>query len=318
MTTPPHHNPVSPRPFALTLTLALLLGCNPTRTLKDADTLDGAVCPFNIYWPPQDPENEPPDSAKPLLRGNLTLDVTEAADGAAELRLTVTVTRPSEEEDREFWNSRLAYADIDWMDQVRVWDADDKWLWPNLPFLLRLPGEERVERYGGTDPVKRVDNDFAAVLIRTYDAAGEVESAETKATPLVSAEWHAEGKEKTGLETIVHVAKSDPFVLHLGGKDRPKSGRVKVWLIYADFLGTFPPRTWPKEYEWAGGILAYFEIDWEISPEGGCRGIVRNKRPEESTGFKWDEWVAKKAVIRLSDEVERGRPNDNRKTCIQR
>jgi len=76
---------------------------------------------------------------------------------------------------------------------------------------------------------------------------------------------------------------------------------VKVWLIYADFLGARPPGTWPKQREWAGGILAYFEIDWETSPGSGCRGVLRHKRPEESTGFKWSDWVVR---TRDSDEAE--------------
>ncbi len=38
-------------------------------------------------------------------------------------------------------------------------------------------GKARFERYGGVDPGKGVDNDFAAVLIRAYDATGEVERA---------------------------------------------------------------------------------------------------------------------------------------------
>ena len=29
-----------------------------------------------------------------------------------------------------------------------------------------MPGKERVDRYGGVDPGKGIDNDFAAVLIR--------------------------------------------------------------------------------------------------------------------------------------------------------
>ena len=58
------------------------------------------------------------------------------------------------------------------MRYVRVWDKDNRWLWPNLPYLLRLHGTERVERYGGVDPGKGVDNDFAAVLMRKYDESG--------------------------------------------------------------------------------------------------------------------------------------------------
>ena len=288
--------------MALALSMELLcFGCNRAETLTAADSLDGAVCPFSVYWPPRDPQDNSPESAKPLLHGNLALDAKLAARGGVEVRLLITVTRPSEETNRQFWNSELAFADIAWMDEVRVWDADTKWLWPNLPYLLRLPGQERIERYGGTDPGKHVDNDFAAVLIRKYDARGKAEASETKDAPLVSAEWHAEGMTKTDLQTIVHVAKSDPFLLNLGADNRPARGQVKVWLVYADFLGTRPPRTWPQEREWAGGILAYFEIDWEKLPDHVCRGIVRHKRPEEGTRFKWDEWVADRAQVRLSD-----------------
>lgn len=283
--------------------------------LTGAESLDRAACGFDIYWPPRDPQENPPASAKPLLRGTLTLAAKPAARAGAEVRLVVTVTRPSEEADREFWNSELAFADIDWMSEVRVWDADGKWLWPNLPYLLRLPGLERVERYGGMDPGKHVDNDFAAVLIRKYDPRGEAESPETEDAPLVSAQWHAEGTADTDRHTIMHVAESDTFLLHLGGENEPARGRLKVWLIYADFLGARPPRTWPRAGEWAGGILAYFEIDWETSPDHVCRGIVRQKRPEESTRFEWADWVVRRrgsdeseARVRLSDIAERARP----------
>ena len=299
-----HDRPTSRSLLPLALALAvqfLCVGCDRAETLTAADGLDGEVCPFSVYWPPRDPQEDPPTSAKPLLRGSLALHATQTSRGGTEVRLVVTIARPSEETDRQFWNSELAFADIAWMDQVRVWDADAKWLWPNLPYLLRLPGQERIERYGGTDPGKHVDNDFAAVLIRKYDARGEAEALETKDAPLVSAEWHAEGMAKTDLTTIVHVAKSDPFLLHLGGDNCPARGQVRVWLIYADFLGAQPPRTWPKEREWAGGILAYFEIDWEALPGHDCRGIVRQKRPEEGTRFKWAEWAPGTAQVRLSD-----------------
>jgi hypothetical protein len=190
------------------------------------------------------------------------------------------------------------------MDEVRVWDADSKWLWPNLPYLLRLPGQERIERYGGINPGKQVDNDFAAVLMRKYDATGETETSETEDAPLVSAEWHAVGKSQTDLHTIVHVAESDPFLLHLGGSTGPTRGHVKVWLIYADFLGARPLLTWPRHREWAGGILAYLEIDWESSPSHGGRGTIRHKRPKESTGFNWAGWVAEGSPARLSDHAK--------------
>lgn len=276
--------------------------------LTTAESLDGAACEFRISWPPQDPQEENPASAKPLLRGNLAVEAKSAEGGGAEVRLVVTLRRPSEEADRKFWNSQLEFPGIGWMDEVRVWDADGRWLWPNLPYLLRLPGQERVERYGGMDPGKHVDNDFAAVLIRKFDAQGKTEAPETKDSPLVSAEWHAVGRNAANRYAVVHAAKSDAFVLHLGGQNKSACGRLKVWLIYADFLGFRPPNRWPKTREWAGGILAYFEIDWETSPDPRCRGTVRLKRPEEGTGFPWSKWVVRpagsresRAQFRLSD-----------------
>jgi len=269
----------------------LSIGCGGGSGSTVPGTLDGAVCPFDIHWPPRDPQEDAPQSAKPLLRGMLFANVEPSSRAAALLRLSVTLNRPSDEPDRQTWNSKLAYADIDWMDEVRVWDADGKWLWPNLPYLLRLPGQERIERYGGMDPGKHVDNDFAAVLIRKFDASGKVESDETRDAPLVSAEWHAQGVAESDPQTIVHGAKSDEFLLHLGDAQGADRGVVKVWLIYADFFGARPPRTWPREREWAGGILAYFQIDWEVSDTGGLRGSVCHQRPGQSTGFDWADWA---------------------------
>lgn len=285
--------------------------CHHEEPLAAAESLDQAACDFDIYWPPRDPQEKDPASKNPLLRGTLTLDAKQAARAGVELRLVVTLTRPSEEADRQFWNSELAFADIAWMSEVRVWDAERKWLWPNLPYLLRLPGQERIERYGGMDPGKHVDNDFAAVLIRKYDSSGKAELSESKDAPLVSAEWHAEGMADSDQNTVVHVAKSDTFVLHLGGENETARGKLKVWLIYADFFGASSPHTWPKTREWVGGILAYCEIDWETSPSHACRGIVHHKRPEQSTGFDWEEWVVRapgsdesEAPVRLSDSVK--------------
>lgn len=305
----PHYQPIHGKPIALAIAVGLQLlcvGCDRAEPLTGAQSLDGAACAFDICWPPRDPEEPAPASTQPLLRGNLALTAQPAAKGGTEVWLVVTVTRPSEETDRQFWNSELAYADLAWMDAVRVWDKDGQWLWPNLPYLLRLPGRQRIERYGGTDPNKHVDNDFAAVLIRKYDARGDVESSETKDSPLVSAEWHADGLTNSGLYTVAHVARSDTFLLHLGGDDGPARGQFKMWLIYADFLGSRPPRTWPAEREWAGGILAYFEVDWETLPDGGCRGAVRHQRPKEGTRFDWAKWVGpsshqSQAAFRLSD-----------------
>ena len=291
--------------------LALLLlspGCDSPDTPSTPGRRLHTASDFPIHWPPADPAEVPPNSLTPLLKGTLTLDALQQADGETEVRLAVTLTRPSTEDDRESWNSVLAYGDVPWMEEVRVWDAERQWLWPNLPYLLRLPGRERVERYGGIDPGKGIDNDFAAVLIRKYDSEGVAESDDTKESPLVSAEWHAVDAKANDGQSVVHVARSDEFLLHLGGTPR---GRLKVWVVYADFLYSNPPLTWPRDGEWAGGILAYFEVDWEMSPADGWQCVIRHQRPEKSTGFEWSKWVVRtrgedeaRAEVRLSDRTE--------------
>jgi hypothetical protein len=295
---------------AVTL-LLLPFGCGRAESFSGAEEFRSATCDFNIYWPPKDPDEAAAQSVQPLLKGTLSLVADRHVQGATALRLVVTLRRPSEEADRSHWNSVLAYSNVAWMEEVRVWDAEHKWLWPNLPYLLRLPGKERVERYGGMDPGKHVDNDFAAVLIRKYDASGGAESAETKDSPLVSAEWHPAGAAGADGHAVVHAARSDEFVLHVGKTAGPDRGRVKVWLVYADFLWARPPRTWPKAKEFAGGILAFFEIDWAAAPNRPCQGAVRAKRPQESTGFDWAKWVVRKpdsdrseAQARLSDAAD--------------
>lgn len=236
---------------------------------------------FGVYWPPD-------SASKPLLRGTVSVQATNMV-----ARVSVTLARPQDEASREFWNSRLAFPEHAWMKQVRVWDAKHQWLWPNLPYLLRLHGVERVERYGGVDPEKGVDNDFAAVLLRKYDASGETESMETKRMPLVSAEWHPVGiSGEVNKETIVHATRSDEFTLYLRG-----DGRIGIWLIYGDFLGAKPPKDWPKKPEYNGGILTYFQADWRR----GGEIKLRQTTPPCATGFDWCPWAAQ---ARQFDGVE--------------
>lgn len=190
------------------------------------------------------------------------------------------------------------------MDEVRIWDSNSLWQWPNLPFLLRRHGQERVERYGGVDPVKLVDNDFAAVLIRSFDAEGKNETSGTYDFPLVSAEWRGDVDGEHDIHTLVHVARSDRFTVHVGAADEHTSGLLKLWLIYADFLGSRPPAQWPKEPEWAGGILTYCEIHWEKPPGELCHGTVVFQTPSAATGFDWEQWSndpLAPAESRLSD-----------------
>jgi hypothetical protein len=93
-----HDRPTSRSQLPLALALAvqfLCVGCDRAETLTAADCLDGAVCPFSVYWPPRDPQEDPPTSAKPLLRGSLALHATQTSRGGTEVRLVVTIARPS-------------------------------------------------------------------------------------------------------------------------------------------------------------------------------------------------------------------------------
>ena len=243
---------------------------------------------FGVFWPPLDPTNPSRTKTRPLLNGRVNVCVRDIPDVGLVATIRIDLTRPSGEASREFWNSRLAYVEYDWMSEVRVWDAGRRWLWPNLPYLLRLHGEERIERYGGIDPGKGVDNDFAAVLIRKYDAERQRESPETKTKPLVSAEWYPVGSATVDGKAIVHTARSDEFTIHL----QKEGGRAGIWLIYADFLGAKPPSSWPEAREFAGGILAYFEIRWAAGPAAGGEISFQQFVPPQGTGFDWGPWVS--------------------------
>jgi hypothetical protein len=180
------------------------------------------------------------------------------------------------------------------MAKVRVWDRDQKWLWPNLPYLLRAHGKERVERYGGVDPGKGIDNDFAAVLIRPLQ---QVSSGTKKlepspsAQPLVSAEWYPADVQHVNKNSVVHVARSDEFRVRLRSENHQlRSARLGIWLIYADFLGARMPRDWPSKGEYDGGILAYFEVSWQASPVSELRFDIKHLVPATDTGFDWELW----------------------------
>jgi len=56
-----HDRPIPQSVTALALALGaqwLCVGCDGTETLTAADTLDGAVCPFDVYWPCARPTGE--------------------------------------------------------------------------------------------------------------------------------------------------------------------------------------------------------------------------------------------------------------------
>jgi hypothetical protein len=183
------------------------------------------------------------------------------------------------------------------MAQVRVWDNDEQWLWPNLPFLLRAHGEERVERCGGVDPAKDVDNDFAAVLIRplALQESEDESAAFYQQRPRVSAEWYSADRQdeeahSANGRTIVHAARSERFTIRFPTANlESQTGRLGVWLVYADFLGYRVPTNWPEEKEFEGGILTYLEVKWRVD----SRGItyeVNHQAPPSSTAFDWAQW----------------------------
>ena len=149
------------------------------------------------------------------------------------------------------------------MSRVRVWDDDRKWLWPNLPYLLRAYGIEREQRYGGVDPGKGVDNDFAAVVVKPVGANGVNPN-------LITAEWFGPVGGKVDKRSIVHTALSDDlqWVIPAGNDSAELSGVVGVWLIYADFLESPAPDSWPETPEFNGGALAYFSIRWRVDDDG--------------------------------------------------
>ncbi len=277
----------------LLLVAVMLFGCGSSQSAEvpqvDANAFSRKIS-FDVHWPLLNPEEKVARQKMALLQGQVTTRLVEATDGTLLLKIVVSLTRPSDEAHRQFWNSSLAFPEYDWMRHVRVWDAQHQWLWPNLAYLLRAHGTERVERYGGWDPGHRVDNDFAAVLVRKYDAAG-VESAGTKDKPLVSAEWHPEGLAKVDGQSLAHTARSDEFVVRLGEKRTPGKGEIRLWLIYADFLRAPVPRGWPKQPEFDGGILAFFRVDWLNQPGQRCQFGITQGMPPENTRFDWKQWM---------------------------
>ena len=280
-----------------------------------AEAADAQSGRFGVYWPPQDPEAATATTRRSLLDGLATLKVQSVPATGWVASIRVLLSRAPDEAGREFWNARLAFSEYDWMSSVRVWDADHRWLWPNLAYLLRLHGKERMDRYGGVDPGKGVDNDFAAVLIRKYDVNGQRESEDTRTTPLVSAEWHAVGVVAADRHSVVHTAQSDEFTLHLGMPGEVSSGRASIWLIYADFLGAKPPPAWPKEPEYAGGILAFIDVCWVKSAAGRPLIHIKPMMPRQATGFDWEWWALRTLATpdsmrtaKLSDHASPRRP----------
>ena len=256
---------------------------------------------FDINWPPTSLAPRKP-SGRSLLTGRLLLQGDTSQKSDPKMIVTLILTRPhATNADREFWNAETEFRQYkSWMPYVRGRDADGgQWLWPNLSYLFKLHGTDRVERYGGWDRGHKADNDFGAVLIRKYNASGAAESDK----PLVSADWHAVGADDAVLSDVVHTARSDSFTLHPDDSTRASSGLARVWFIYGDFMTWRPPwkyatgpmkgRLLKKEY--AGGIIAQFRVDWTYAPGRPFEFTVTPETPQEDTGFDWAGWVSRKA-----------------------
>ena len=115
---------------------------------------------------------------------------------------------------------------------------------------------------------------------------GQSRNSETS-RPFVTAEWTNIQNTQGDLDSIVHQAFSKPLSIPIGDK---ASGQVGVWLTYADFLYAEPPKSWPQEPEDAGGILAWFSINWSQNEAGNVVVKVAHATPPESTGFDWAAW----------------------------
>ena len=260
----------------------------------------GAV-DFDINWPPTSLAPRKP-SMRSLLTGQLLLrgDASQKTD--PKMIITLVLTRPhATDADRKFWNSETAFKQYKhWMPYIHGRDANGtEWLWPNLAHLFKLHGTDRVERYGGWDRGHKVDNDFGGVLIRKYNASGDIETAQ----PLVSSNWRAADADDANRSDVVHSAESDSFTLHPEDSARPYSGLARVWFIYGDFMtwrapwkyATGPMKGRPLKKEHAGGIISQFRIAWKYAPDRPFEFTVTPETPREDTGFDWPGWIARKA-----------------------
>ncbi len=239
--------------------------------------------PFRVDWPPKNPADHRALRSPPLLAGWVML-TTGALSSHPQINVRIKLTRADGESDRVRWNRDLKFPEYDWMSRVRTWDADEQWLWPNLPFLLKAHGVEREQRYGGIDPGKGIDNDFAAVVVRPLDA-------NANEPPLITADWHPSNGELVDKHSVVHSALSGDLQWSI--PESKNRGELGIWLIYADFLNFQPPESWPTEPEYDGGILAYFDVKWRRVDSKKNAEIITCEHvvPQRSTGVDWRRWA---------------------------
>ena len=229
---------------------------------------------FKITWPVTDPEATN-KITHPLLLGEL-----RAAQTGDVLTVNITLTRPDDEAHRASWNRTLFYREYDWMSALRVWDVRKQWLYPNLAFLFTIHGDERVGRYGGWDKGHKNDNDFGGLFLRKYEADGN-EASTTKKHPLVTARWHPVTDRSYDKFSVLHQARSEEMTLRLNSSE----GRADLWLVYGDFMKSPAPPSWPKDEEFCGGILAFFQIAWKKNQHSEFAITLTQKRPPKSLSF---------------------------------
>jgi hypothetical protein len=272
----PNDEPAKPSQYAILADHHPFEFSNPSKSTET---------PFRVDWPPTDPARERTETDPPLLHGKLI--AIAGRDDAPQISVRIELTRGDSEVERTRWNAQLEFPEYDWMSKVRVWDDEEKWLWPNVPYLLRAHGIAREQRYGGVDPGKGVDNDFAAIVAKSLDR---------DMTPVITAEWHAPPVGYVDKHSVVHVAVSDDLLLTPPEPEpnSPHSGRYGVWLIYADFLGYDVPRSWPQTPEYDGGILAFFTITLRGNDDGSIDIMhIEHETPPSSTGVDWESWWTK-------------------------
>ena len=277
---------------------------------------EGKSLGFQVHWPPVDPDRK---SAKPrpaLLDGQLLVLPSGSESPNSEMRILIELERSTSYEARLLWNKQLKFPEYLWMARLRVWDQDRQWLWPNVSCLLTAYGVERVERYGGVDPEKNVDNDFAGIVVRSYDDQGN-ELEETIDQPLVTARWEPGSADptikKASIKSVVHSAKSDVLQISIADSGKAKNessdsdsatrGQIRVWLIYADFMYAEIPAAWPQDKEFSGGILSYFSIDWKKTGDKIEIQSVTSQVPPSGTGFDWQTWFEAGKLPKLKSDT---------------
>ena len=62
-------------------------------------------------------------------------------------------------------------------------------------------------------------------------------------------------------------------------------------LDFMNFLDAPLPRSWPQEEEFAGGILAYFEVMWS-------KKAAEHLAPTAGTGFDWAAWSTRPSPLK--------------------